>query len=472
MELSIAPPIAMGMGTGALKTELRLTGSKKMGGLEAKCYTFRVFFNKAQFSSQTAGLFAGAGYEVVSKVPISPYFIGGILYKLAQAYRLYKFDQISLQYIPTVPTTEAGGVALAYDPKPYNDSQDQITEANNLGQLFQGVLNLAQVAAGPAWQPLVAAGGNLMLAAGEKLISWLQNRKPTNAGIDMVSSSLEEFEKSLDLDAYLQALNTWLESLPGSEYTGPLPTTPQPIFGTDMDVPVTKLMAGIRAAAAQLNSEILATTQGHAVGTNSTYKSGTGVADPRGYIMISGTVWFADPISSDADTSVDFGDPLDISSPTTAPFHQGLTAAERVGYLHQTYEMLVSAKTQAVLMAHGYPPLVGPLGSITETEKHWARLQAMKKSLAHSQRFAPRIDTTRAICAAAIKPSREDKATHSDEPDWHEVTKEFKSYSGPPLKRSITVVSGIDDLSKETDIQITRGAPEFLRKIARTFVAV
>lgn len=369
-------PAAIAPVNGSLQSHFTWKGdAAKVGGVETRVASFRQMLSPLQLSSMNAGLFPMAAdqpYAVKSRIPLAPLFVGGNVYKQSSAYRLWKFDDIKLEYIPTVPTTTQHGVCIGYDPGIYPSAQTStISESGNLGTLFNGMLNLATVAAGPTWGPLVATGAGLARAGVEKALSWFQNRKITSSYNQILQILQDDVVRADDLDTYLTALSAHVTALDtATSITGNPAYTVGPLFGDPLALAY-RLADTVHQIRGSLNSEILACTQGHIDATADTYLPGSGVYERIGFLMISGVVTFSDPITTD-DSSLlvgsFYGDPMDTDHPETAPYHQSWNPGVRARYLDIELDSLLPASFHSLIEAHGIPSLRGPLGAVTKIE--------------------------------------------------------------------------------------------------------
>lgn len=395
----VQAPAVIGASPTSLNAHFTWKGqSQKVGGVEQRTATFRQLLSPLQNSSIGAGLFPNAAqqpYSTGSRVPLCPIFVGGNVYRQSQAYRLFKFDDVKIEYIPTIGTSapagtdQLKGVAVAYDPNPLSEDGNITAEFANFGELFSGALNLATVAAGPSWAPLVAAAGGLARAAGEKLLRWYQNRKPTSTSGEGLQAMYAELLRSTVLDEYLTELSAHVTALDtATSITGNPTYAVGPVINDDGFTK--RVLDQLHIMRGAFQSEINATTQGHFVATADSVLSGSGQYRSIGYFMISGVVTYADPVTSpELENAAGYGDPLDVSNPETAPYHQSLSAGERCKYVtHYEFSSLIPPALQDILVANGYPRIDGPVHKVSTFEKYVMMKSEAARALQRVSRVA------------------------------------------------------------------------------------
>jgi hypothetical protein len=356
--------------------------TEMVGGIECRVATFKQALTQLQSSSYGAGLFPVQGYTSCSTVPLSPKFAGGNLAAQSAPYGLYCFKDLSLYNIPGCPTSTDQSMVLAYDPRPWVSPEGVRSNlgSGQLGELYIQALNLASASAGPKWGPVIATAGRVAKLAGEAILNWFKNDKPSS-GVTLGGNMFEEYSRANNLQGYLENIQAWIEAT-ASDLGAPAPPVglpATPLFG-DADEVMERINSSIRGIREQLGTSINSSNQGQIIASSNNCLPGSGQSQTIGTLMISGTIYLADPRVNYSEDAQDFGDPLDSEDPNGVESgHQGYPIGKRIDYLDVSFETIVPSFLQDFLVRHGYPRLEGRVLLTTDFEFfHASRLKILK----------------------------------------------------------------------------------------------
>lgn len=343
-----SPPVATQLVAGQ-EEYARVTGrGKDKNGLEFVTVSGRQKLASGLLRSTSTAVLADSTGTAINALPLSPYYCGGMMGRVASAYEQYRFKRISIQYCPTSGTNQTAGIAMSYLPfDPDVATLPLENEGGLLAALYDRIISMASVATGPVWGPIVSKVGSLLGEIGPPMVEaaykWFDNRK-VQAFTAAERTAMESGAQESDLSAYLTALNAWLVA-----NAGVLPAGTPPVVGHVADYVLdsrARRDAMNTVAFRQWNQEMVVSSkqsvQGlFAAAANAKYTTSepnsdpvTGTA-PCGDFYIDYAIELSNPQGNQRSVSETFGtsgDPLDVSDPTD-PYHLTASVADRSVYL-------------------------------------------------------------------------------------------------------------------------------------------
>lgn len=346
----LAAPAAVAQGSSRRNYATIVSRGKGKDGLDTIRVKFHQYFHQCLARNTGSFLFTSSDLAPVAGLPLSPISLGSAVSLIAAPWQLYRFENISAEFVPSVGTSQPGSVAVAYIP-PNTDSKQTMfaldeSEGGVLGGLYRSLLSASTVAAGPVWGPLVAVVGDLAEKKSpllkESFIKWFRNM---TASFSFNANSVNDVE-SLDLAAqrnedFETALHAYLKDNAASLPAGILPDR----ISTDLTSVKERQMAAMaRAVRQSIEDALTNTSQGSIMACLDQPYAGT-VATSGGYagtavigaIWVSGEITFTSPFPVTTTNLVDSGNPLDLADPGDVPRHLAYSPADRFRYLKDAY---------------------------------------------------------------------------------------------------------------------------------------
>jgi len=364
-----SPPVATTLVAGMEEYGRVTSRGKDKNGLEFVTVQGRQKLNAGLLRNNSTAILSDSVGNACNALPLSPYYCGGMMSRLASAYEQYRFKKISIQYAPACGTNQTAAIAMSYLPF----DSDVMTmalenEGGLLAALYDRIISMASVAAGPVWSPIVSKVGEFLGEIGPPMVEaafkWFDNKK-VQAFTAAERTSQESSAPETDLNLYLSALQSYLTANAGVLVSG----TP-PVGGHIADW-VLDSAARKNALNAvnfrQWNQEMITASnqqiQGlFAAAANAKYLSTEPNGDPAsgtapcGDFYIDYVIELSNPQGVQRSTAQTFGnsgDPLDTSDPTD-PYHLTATTADRAFYLINALKhfnvLLAPIRRQPVLM--------------------------------------------------------------------------------------------------------------------------
>lgn len=399
----IEAPSAVGFSQNAMRAYVRRSGSRRENGVEVVTYDFHQMLSRVANNTADQSAFpSGPGYNSnVPSLPMSPYFMGGALAKVAKPFRRYRFTNLTYRYYPSTATSTPNGYAFGYDPR--SDLNEIVTAGEDgtfsLTGFYESVLQLASAAAGPTWGPMAVAVGGLLKKGANSLsegaLKWWENRKPTNH-IDAVLIAEDTLDKFRALNENDTAVSDWAAAVKvalDGEFTIPeLDLVP---INTNTTVQIKYLSDAVRRIRTDTSMENFKTVQGMVHGAASDFLAGSGLRNTTGFLMVQGTIELLDPFgdTTSAGTTVEgapidlYGDPLDLSDAAGGPDHWGKTTGERTAYMFRrwAHTPLSTRFCDMVEKATGHRLHDQLISQVTSLELHNRALQRFENNKLHTR---------------------------------------------------------------------------------------
>lgn len=380
-------PASISALTGRGNTVRVKSRTKDKSGVETVVLTFHQKLQNLVGRETGSMVLTASDGTPVAGIPVSPYFIGGVLGDVSFPFQQWRIVSLKPVFVPSQGSIQPGTLAIAYQPTVNPSESFFIDEEDGgtVGALYDALLSMASVAAGPVWGPLVLPVGKaLKTVLAEAAFKWLANLAPSAVSSTEDSDEYLLSQAVFNAATYGSLLQTFLTANAGALPSGTRPTAPGTWPHSDLNAASLRLKQAARNRAFENNTQTLSrTTQGMIYAAlNGPYTGTTvsGLAD-LGVLYVEGEIELINPVAGGPSESNygNKGDPLDAID--TDPMHRSHSPADRYQYMVAVFrEYLESESARTRHFTNRIKTLCLPA------------IREIRRELASSFGVSPRVD--------------------------------------------------------------------------------